>query len=149
MMRKNTLILALLVFAFSSTFSYAQSKTDDVVGLWLTHNKDGKIEVYKKGDKYFGKVRWGVTIYDKDGNLTKDVKNPDKSLREQTILGLNVLKNFTFDGKGTWEGGSVYDPTTGKTYKCLLKVKNGKLHVTGYVGFSWIGKTVVWSKINE
>lgn len=148
-MRKITfLVISLFLIVFNIS-AYAQSKADDVVGLWLTHNKDGKIEVYKKGNKYFGKVRWGVTIYDKNGNLTKDVKNPDKNLREQTLLGLNVLKNFAFDGEETWDGGSVYDPTTGKTYKCLMKVKNGKLHVTGYIGFSWIGKTVVWSRIHE
>lgn len=148
-MRKVTLLFISLFLTFSYTLSYAQSKADDVVGLWLTHNKDGKIEVYKKGNRYFGKVRWGVTVYDKNGNLTKDVKNPDKNLREQTLLGLNVLKNFTFNGEDTWEGGSVYDPTTGKTYKCLMKVKGGKLHVTGYIGFSWIGKTVIWSRIND
>lgn len=57
----------------------------------------------------------------------KDSKNPDEKLRTRDLLGTVILKNFKFTGSA-WENGTIYDPNTGKTYDCILKVKDGTKH---------------------
>jgi len=37
----------------------AQVKADDIVGVWLTGGKEpAKIQIYKSGPKYYGKIAW-------------------------------------------------------------------------------------------
>ena len=43
-------------------------------------------------------------------------------------------------------GGTVYDPKNGKTYKCKITYQGDKLDVRGFVGFSLLGRTAVWTK---
>ncbi|MCU0469258.1 MAG: DUF2147 domain-containing protein [Arcicella sp.] len=136
-------IFVLLIIAISFVnISVAQSVTKDaVVGEWLSEDKDGRVLIYKQGEKFFGKVVWG-----KDGGR-KDVNNPDEKLREQNIIGSVILKNFEFTGKA-WENGTIYDPNNGKTYSCTMKVKKAnELEIRGFIGISLLGRTTVWTKV--
>jgi uncharacterized protein (DUF2147 family) len=36
---------------------------------------------------------------------------------------------------GTWSGGTILDPESGKVYDCKLWLENGRLMVRGYVAF--------------
>ena len=57
------------------------------------------------------------------------------------------LKNFTFDGKDEWSGGTIYDPKNGKTYKCYIQfAAANKLKIRGYVGVSLLGRNTFWTK---
>ncbi|MFD2600035.1 DUF2147 domain-containing protein [Sphingobacterium corticis] len=125
------MLLSLAVFAQSN---------DPVIGKWENSSKEGRIEIYKKGDKYFGKLYWI-----KDASK-KDVNNPDEKLRSRNIQGLEILTNFTKKGK-TYEGGEIYDPKSGKTYSCKMTPKGDKLEVRGFVGVSLLGRTEVFTKI--
>jgi hypothetical protein len=49
--------LCLIGLLFINT-NIAQTKADNIVGVWLTAGKEpAKIQVYKSGDKYFGGSR--------------------------------------------------------------------------------------------
>ncbi|MFD1771274.1 DUF2147 domain-containing protein [Sphingobacterium suaedae] len=136
---KNLMITccALLV----SVFTFAQS-TDPVIGKWQNPSGEGKIEIYKKGDKYFGKLYWI-----KDANK-KDEKNPEATLRGRKIQGLEILTNFVKDGQ-TYTGGQIYDPKSGKTYSCKMTMKGrDKLDIRGYMGVSLLGRTETWKRID-
>jgi uncharacterized protein (DUF2147 family) len=77
-----------------------------------------------------------------------DAQNPDAALRTRDLLGTIILKNFRFDGKNAWRGGTVYDPENGKTYKCILRLRNANtLVVRGYIGISLVGRTVIWTRL--
>ncbi|WP_423147332.1 DUF2147 domain-containing protein [Rubrolithibacter danxiaensis] len=130
----------MLLFLFISfTRIYAQ-KAEAITGVWLTEDKKGKVEIYNSGGKYFGKIVWG-----KDASTKKDVNNPDPKLRNRTLLNLVILSDFTFD-KDEWNGGKIYDPETGKTYSCTMKLQNGKLAIRGYIGISAFGRTTTWTR---
>lgn len=134
-----------LLFVFSvllfSTSTSAQVKAEAIVGEWLTAAKDGKVEIYKTDDKFFGKITWG----NKKGS--KDTNNPDPKLRDQNLIGMVLLKNFVFNGKEKWEDGTIYDPNNGKTYSCVIRLKDSKtLEVRGYIGISLLGRTEVWTR---
>lgn len=139
-MKKIITLLFVVVVSFANA-GYSQAVTKDaVLGEWLAESKDGKVLIYKQGEKYFGKISWG-----KDGEK-KDVKNPDEKLRTQSILGLVILKNFVFTGKA-WEDGTIYDPLSGKTYSSTIKIKKpNELEIRGYVGISLLGRTTVWTR---
>ncbi|MTI31608.1 DUF2147 domain-containing protein, partial [Xanthovirga aplysinae] len=93
---------------------------------------------------------WMEEPNDENGSPKLDSNNPDNNLVHKPILGLNLLTNFEFKGKNEWEGGNIYDPNNGKTYSCVMKLKNnGDLQVRGYVGFSLLGRTVIWTRAEQ
>lgn len=114
---------------------------NDLVGIYYTSDKTGQIEIYIKNGKYFGRVLQGE-------NIKQDIHNPDPSLRNRTTLGIDILKNFVFDGTYNWKG-QVYNPENGKTYKAKiwLESENKRLKLRGYLGFFY--KTVAWERIDQ
>jgi uncharacterized protein (DUF2147 family) len=139
---KQFILVAILGLLFIN--SKAQSfQADDVTGTWLTADKSGQITIYKNGNKYFGKIKSGSR------QEKLDVNNPDKAKRKDPLLGLVILKDFTFNGSDEWKNGTVYDPDNGKTYRCIITLENkNSLKLRGYIGFSWIGRTEVWKRVN-
>jgi len=145
--KRSEMKYTLLFFSFLWGSVAAGQQADDVLGTWLTQDKDSHIEIFKKGDRYFGKIVWLKEPREEDGTNKVDSENPDKSMRNRPILGLEIMRNFEFDGKDEWEDGKIYDPTDGKTYSCEMELDEGELEVTGYIGFSWIGRTVRWIRV--
>lgn len=126
--------------------SYSQ-QADQVLGQWLSEDKDGKIEVYKTGDKYFGKLIWASKMYEADGKTSrKDEKNNDPALRSRNLKDLVLLSNFIYDD-GVYTDGKIYDPKSGKTYSCKMTMSGEKLNIRGYVGLSILGRTTVWTRV--
>ena len=143
---KYKLSICLIILQFINIIVFAQ-KADDIVGIWLTAGKEpAKIQIYKSGERYYGKIIW-LKYPAEDGKARVDKRNPDKGKRNQSIVGLIILKAFKFDGGDTWEDGDVYDPESGKTYSCTLALKDrSNLKVRGYVGISLFGRTEVWTR---
>jgi len=138
--------LILFVFVFSAFQSLKAQSADDVLGLWLTDDGKARIEIYKEAGKYHGKIVWLKEPNNANGTPKLDKENPDKDLQKRPIVGLNLVKGFTFDD-GVWEDGEIYDPESGKTYSCRMKLKGDKLDVRGYIGMAMFGRTVVWSRV--
>jgi uncharacterized protein (DUF2147 family) len=144
MMKKLT---TLLVVIFLSANIIAQTTNKDaLLGTWLTGSSKGKVQIYKEGDKYSGKIVWLKEPNREDGTPKLDRHNPDKAKQTNPILGLNMLKGFVFD-EDKWVDGTIYDPENGKTYSCKITWRDGKLDVRGYMGISLIGRTDTWFKV--
>ncbi len=129
----------------------AQKRASDIVGFWLSQEGNAKVEIYKSGDKYYGKIVWLKTPIDPVTKKEKvDSKNPDNSLKHRPIVNLEILKHFTFNGKDEWNDGALYDPKSGKTYSCLIRFEEAdKLKIRGYIGVSLIGKTTYWTRTTK
>lgn len=126
--------------------AFAQT-ADALLGKWQSAHQSGQIQFYKTGEKYFAKLIW-VKNVSANGKEKVDMHNPNPDLQSQPIIGLEVLKNFTYQGDGKWENGTVYDPKSGNTYKCKLSMQSSdKLDIRGYMGMSLIGKTETWTRI--
>ena len=136
------------LFLFSSlTLAALAQKKDDILGKWINSSNEGQIEIYKRGDKFFGKLAWIKEPNDEKGKPKTDQKNPEPALRSKALLGLEILKNFIFED-GKWTDGSIYDPKTGKTYSCTISIKDdGKLNMRGYIGISLIGRSETWKRV--
>jgi len=120
----------------------------DLLGSWKTDGGDSRLELFPCGEKICGKIVWlkqPKYIDSKDGPVGKtkvDRKNPNPSLRNRPILGLQVMKGLTPKGGNRWGNGICYDPETGKSYKCKMYLASPeRLELRGYIGISLIGRT--------
>lgn len=136
-MKKIILIIA--IFAFTNN-SFAQQQ---IIGKWLSEDKEGITTIYENNGKYFEKITWLKKPNDKKGKPFTDTENPDKSKRIQLLLGLVILKGFVYKNN-QWENGTIYDPESGKTYTCTIWISDGKLKVRGYWGIFY--QTQTWTK---
>lgn len=142
-MRKFPLFM--LLFVAISFSALAQNK-DAIVGKWLNPSGEGQIEIYKKGDKYFGKLAW-MKEPNLNGKPKLDAKNPDEKLQKRALLNLEILKDFSYDDK-KWTDGTIYDPKSGKTYSCNMTLKgNDVLNIRGYIGISLLGRSETFRRV--
>ncbi|WP_196890243.1 DUF2147 domain-containing protein [Aureivirga sp. CE67] len=140
-------IILFATFLLSNLAIFAQNEADNILGVWETEDKDGKIEIYKCGENYCGKLLEGSDIFEKDGiTPKKDVKNPDPKLQSRDIPGITILTNLTFDGE-EYEDGKIYNAKNGKTYKCYIWLEDGDLFLRGYLGLPILGQTTKWTRI--
>lgn len=144
MLRKTS--FALLMALMFSLAASAQ-KADAILGSWVNPNGEDHILIYKKGNKYFGKLDWIKHPNDEQGKPKTDKKNPDKALQSRPDLGLELLKDFTFNGEDVYGDGTIYDPKSGKTYSCKMTIKDNSLKIRGYIGISLFGRSEIWIRV--
>ena len=96
---KTTFLLLLSTLILHAN-SFASSGPDAILGEWLSQEKDGKISIYKQGDKFYGKITWSKT----PGK--KDINNPI-FIKTLLYLFLNSLHCFKVALKKYFTPGSV------------------------------------------
>lgn len=144
---KNLLVLLVLFLALSSN-GFTQSAENNPIGTWTNEEKEARFEIYKCGSKLCGKIVW-LREPLRDGKPKLDRSNPDKNLQNRPLIGLVFMENFTYQGDNKWDDGTIYDPKSGKTYSCYMKViDKNKMEVKGYIGISLIGRTQNWTRVN-
>lgn len=151
MENKGKALLFIFIGLLSMSFlgDMRSQKGDDILGLWLTEEKDGKIQVFKVGNEYRGKVVWANKIYGPNGEKLRDTKNPDPKKRSRILEGAVILEGLVFDGDDTWDDGEIYDSTKGNTYSCTVTMEDGNLVLRGYIGISLFGQSTTWTRIKK
>ena len=149
---KNINLIWLLGLITFSTLIKAGITADDgdrLIGIWEPADGRAKIKIEKIGSKYYGKIVWLKVPDDPETNKPKlDKNNPDSTMRKNPIKGNRILKDFTYKGENEWTGGSIYDPKNGKTYKCVITMKdNNNIDIRGYVGIKTLGRTEAWKRV--
>jgi len=138
--------LFLLLFTIISFSSYCQ-KNSDVVGEWYNAEKDAIITIFEDNNTLSGKITWMLNPNDENGNPKKDPLNPNKDLRDRARLGMVMMSNFAYQKDKVWDGGTLYDPKTGKTYSGMITLKDtNTLDLRGYVGIALLGRTSTWTR---
>ena len=80
----------------------------------------------------------------------RDRSNPDPSLRDRPLVGIDILADLRPEPDGSWDGGTIYDPTSGRTYRCTMAMgRDDRLLVRGYVGFHVLGRTTTWVRVGS
>jgi uncharacterized protein (DUF2147 family) len=146
---KFKIIFAILAPFFFSIPCVAQN-ADSVLGMWQSEHGNARIKISKSGESYNGTIVWLKEKNDNAGKPKTDKNNPAETLRSQPIIGMEALSDFNYKGDGVWDGGTVYDPRSGKKYSCKLSIAgSGTLEIRAYMGISLIGKTQIWSRVNN
>lgn len=144
-------LLLLISFALilpANLLAMQRHDADAIIGTWINASGKGHIQIYKQGNKYYGKLVWLKEPNDEKGQTRMDAKNPDAAQRNKPLQGSIILRDFVFDDD-EWNSGRIYDPQNGKDYKCFLRLKDSKtLQVRGYIGVSLLGRTETWARIN-
>ncbi|TGG93207.1 DUF2147 domain-containing protein [Natronospirillum operosum] len=68
----------------------------------------------------------------------------------QPFVGLRILEEMTWSERhGDWRDGTITDPANGREYSARLSVMDDdqSLEVRGFVGFSLIGRTQTWERV--
>ncbi len=152
-MRKCIIILIVSILSASAI---CHADGDDILGVWNNQEKDAKIEIFKCGDKYCGKI---ISLREPNypsgstegmpGSPRHDNNNPDSAKRSRPIIGLQIMNGFVFAGDGIWKGGTVYDPKSGNTYRGKMRlVAPDELDLRGFVGIPLFGRSTKWSREN-
>ncbi|NBB22867.1 DUF2147 domain-containing protein [Runella sp. CRIBMP] len=141
------IMLKAALLLFISAYTSMAQNADAVLGVWKNGEGTGMVQIYKKADKYYGKIVWLKVVNDPDGTPRKDINNPDEKLRPRPLKGLENLRDFVFKGENKWEEGRIYDPKTGNDYACeMTMVDENTLEVRGFIGVSLFGRTDVWKR---
>ena len=125
-------------------------KADNIVGTYAGGSgKDAfKVKITKLQDgTYKGQVCWVAELYDANGVMDVDDKNPDKSLRNTPCNRIIIFRNMQYNSKKQrWEDGKIYDPTRGIVANCTCEfLQDGRLKVRGSI--LGIGESVYWQPL--
>ncbi|GGG51548.1 DUF2147 domain-containing protein [Hymenobacter sp. 5516J-16] len=142
-------ILFLCLGMFLGLLGAASAQSLSPLGVWTNAEKKATFEIYKCGDKLCGKiVSLTVPNDPKTGKPKTDTMNPEPKLRNRPRLGMVFMQGFEYDDDNKWDDGKIYDPESGKTYSCYMKMLNANsMEVKGYIGFSMIGKSQTWTRV--
>lgn len=136
-------LVLLLLFSFLNNIQ-AHEKFDEIIGIWLNEDKTNKIEIYKSGDTYFGKIVWIKKLESNPSQQLKDKNNPNPELRNRNILGMDIISGLKYKS-GEWVNGTIYTPKKGIYADCNVKLlSNGQLKIT--VSKSGFTKSQKWTR---
>jgi uncharacterized protein (DUF2147 family) len=129
------------------------ANSNDVIGQWKSDGDRSAIDIYGCGEKLCGKVAWLKNpnyVSSNDGPVGTpkvDRKNPDPTLRNRPIIGLQEIEGLTATGDNRWKHGTCYDPESGNSYQCKIYLDTpDRLEVRGFIGFSLLGRTYVLTR---
>jgi uncharacterized protein (DUF2147 family) len=145
----------LLIAAALQADSGRATGADGIVGIWLTGKQEAKIEIFRCGGAYCGKIVWtNDPVYTRlenelrAGQPRTDDNNPAPAMRRMPILGLRMIYNLKYAGGNDWTGGRIYDPESGNTYSANFSlVSKDRLELRGYFLVSFFGKTTTWTRV--
>lgn len=132
-------------FLFLSLFI----QTPDFEGNWVTIDDETGVEksiikLYIENDTLYGRIET-LLLEEDQGQLCTNCTGSELN---QPIEGLIILKGLTRDGE-QWTGGTILDPANGKEYQCTLSLEgDSELNVRGFIGFSFIGRTQRWKRMD-
>ncbi len=138
------LLLALPLLPWLANAALAEPPTP--VGLWhtvddRTSKPRGTVRIEQQDGLLTGRIV--STIDPADAAHTCEDCPGDR--KGQPIIGLQIIRNMRPNGDH-WDGGTILDPETGKTYHCTMALHdNGhRLVVRGYIGISLFGRSQSW-----
>ena len=134
-------LLLLASAAGSAEYAPAVPLADGVLGYWST---DGGA-VLHIANCSTGVCVTVVTISSKAPGVI-DGRNPDPALRTRPICKMDIGTGFKLKDADHGEGGRIYDPESGKTYRSVMASDGNTLTLRGYVGFKAIGRSQTWKR---
>lgn len=138
----------LTVLLLSTHLSVAAADTP--AGLWQSiDDKSGKprslIRISESNGEFSAVVEKGLLATD-TGDAVCDKCTDER--KDQPIIGMTIANGLKKNGS-KYDGGKILDPENGKIYKCKMTLNEAgnELEVRGYIGFSLLGRSQIWTRI--
>jgi len=136
-----------------------------ISGYWVTPDGSALLEAYDDGGHLTVRIvalrEPHLTVADgkaapvrqqegqKEEQPRVDIHNPNAELRQRSLIGLPIVSGLVFEDDD-WRGGSIYDPSSGKRYRCRLRlIDKNFLQVRAYLGWSLLGETQYWQRASR
>ena len=125
----SKLFFLLIISSLTVSSGYSVKQEDKILGNWLLPD-NLEIEIFKKGNKFYGKI---IDVYGFNDGQEKDIHNPDKSKRNDNLIGKIIISDLQYDQKtGRWINGTIYAPQKGLTLDLtILKINGETLEAKG------------------
>jgi uncharacterized protein (DUF2147 family) len=132
----KTLVLGSLFSLVSTVASSVFAQADSPVGLWKTIDDETKqvkslVRISESGGTFVGKIEKLTT----PGRENAVCAACEGDLKDKPVTGMTIINGMKKADDG-YEGGTIFDPNNGKTYKSKMKLMDGgkKLEVRGFIG---------------
>merc|ERR1712241_977957 len=127
---------------------------------WVPPDRQSRVTISRDDStgNLVGRISW---LKDEERSTQLDFRNPDRKLRQRTLLGLPILVNFQGQQQQQEKNqkkknqmfGEIYDPQRGWNIRGQLQLneRGDKLRVKGWVGMGplRISRSCLWSKQEE
>jgi len=117
------------------------------IGRWKTiDDKTGKpkaiVQIYQENGKLYGKIE--ATLQPDAKKFCDKCKDERK---DKPVVGMVIVRGLTLHGD-EYSGGDILDPDNGSVYRCKIHVteQGSQLSVRGFIGFSLLGRSQVWTR---
>jgi uncharacterized protein (DUF2147 family) len=131
--QKNVWALSLLLLCLwpASGQSSVDRTADQILGRWQFPGRGSTIDVYRTGDRYYGRIAEVSPTGLKQFGLAKDQL---------------LIINLAYDGKG-WSGGELIHPKTGNHLDVEISLRDSKTaSAIVYKGWRWLHKEYVLTR---
>lgn len=143
-------VLLLLIFVMSLFNAQMSVAEVSPVGLWQTiDDKTNKPRSLIRISQHYGKlsavIEKGLLETDTGDAVCNQCTDERKG---QRIIGMAIAKDLKKNGDH-FDGGTILDPENGNIYKCKMQLNaaGDELEVRGYIGFSLLGRSQIWKRI--
>ena len=152
-MRRGLLIVAFGVTLFlieAAAFAGVEEAAPTAAGVWQQVDDDGKVgalvTISEEQGVYVGRLSKLFLDPGDDPNPICTECTGDK--HNLPILGLVFIEGMKQSGLD-YEGGTILDPESGKTYHASMHLSpdGSKLTVRGYIGLEIFGRSQTWKRV--
>jgi uncharacterized protein (DUF2147 family) len=139
--------LAAALLALLGAVSPATADPARMIGTWIDHTGRGAVEFTRCGEGLCGRIVWMKDPNDKSGKPLTDGYNPNPTLRNTPICGLQIVGDAKPQRDGSLDQGWIYDPEKGERYSVEISlISPNILRVHGYLGIKLLGETLTWKR---
>lgn len=151
-MKKLFLFLFFITFIYSNDFLPQNAK---LIGKYNSIDEDNKTTgtwiIYEKDNLLYGKMI-KIAGYGDDKICNKCKKKYEEfdycdDASKMKLIGAPLLYKVKKLSDTEYKNGFIIDPKSGKNYKANVKIIGNKLELRGYIGFSLLGRTQTWIKV--
>lgn len=113
----------------------AQAQTrSEIGGNWATRGFGSIVRLHPcdgAASTMCGRIVWLWEPNDDRGRPRLDARNPDRSLRTRSLIGIEIIRGLRQTEPGAWSNGTLYNPDDGRTYTGTIRVRDGALELRG------------------
>jgi len=132
----NSKTLKKIIFilpAFIFCIAINANNNSSMIGYWLT--SQSIVQVKECEQELCAIIEYIFVENGVNQESILDENNKNKSLKERSLLGINLIDGFVYSNEAKeLSGGKIYDPGRGRSFKSnLYLLDNGDLKVEGCV----------------